>query len=249
MTEEQKEQFKIEATNQIYQFLANLDQNIINILSTYISQLYCLIEEEKDITCEDDLEGVMSDFYSDLYDDLESQLTVCSNKMINIYEMHREGVTEQQEEKTSFESSNISRSYTNDFFTLSKDDFLDLEKFKTSTKDYKTREDERTAQTNYKVSYKELCPEIDKYNDIIEKYGYNYIISMNKWLIDLFNDAIDTMTESLKENEDVEEIVGTLSDLGMNVFEDHPDIFRELETGVWTDIATNLSNNKEKAHK
>ena len=248
MTEEKIEQFKIEATNQIYQFLANLDQNILNIFSNYTSNFYSWIKDEE-ITDEAGLLEGINDFYCDLYDDLESQLTVNSNKMINIYEKHREGVTEQQEEKTSFESSNISRSYTNDFFILSKDAFLDLEKFKASTKDYKTREDERTAQTNYKVSYKQLCPEIEVYNDIIEKYGYNYIINMNKWLIDLYNDSIDTMTEELKENEEPEEIVGTLSDLGMNVFEDHPDISRELETGVWTDIARNLSNNKKKTHK
>ena len=46
MKEEQLEQFKIAEINQFYQFLANLDQSILNVFSKNIRRFYINIEEE-----------------------------------------------------------------------------------------------------------------------------------------------------------------------------------------------------------
>ena len=40
MKEEQLEQFKIAEINQLYQFLANLDQSILNVFSKNIRSFY-----------------------------------------------------------------------------------------------------------------------------------------------------------------------------------------------------------------
>ena len=242
--EEQIKQFRIESTNHLYQFLADMDEMLLIDFSSYISNFYGWIEDSEEIKDEEDLEGGIADFHSELYEDMTSLIESKSRKLLKLYEKYSEGATEKQEEKTSFESAYSQRRKIH--FVLSKDDFFDIEGFKARTEDFKKREDESAAQTNYHKSYEDLCPAIAPYNDTIERYGYNYIINMNKCILANFKDAFDVMAEKLKNNKKPDEVKGTLEDLVFNTLDDHGDEFGKLADGVRTDIGEHLSNSSKK---
>ena len=246
MPEEQLKQFRIESTNHLYQFLAYMDETLLIDFSWFISNFYGCIEESGIIEDEDDIEEWIEDFYSELSENMTRMIEINSRKLLRIYEKYSEGTTEKQEEKTSFDSAYFSESKNS--IVLSKDDFLDIEKFKARTEDFKKREDESAAQSYYGKSYEDLCPEIATYNDIIGRYEYDYIINMNKCILDKSNDAIDRMTEKLKNNKKPDEVEGTLDDLVANILDAHDDEIGGLADGVRTDIGEHLSNSKQNKH-
>lgn len=241
--EEQVEQFRIESTNHLYQFLAYMDETLLINFSWLISDFYGLIGESGTIK-DEDFEGEFEDFYSEVSENMKQMIEINSEKLFELYEKYSEGTTEKQEEKTSFDSAYFSESKNS--IVLSKEDFFDIERFKARTEDFKKREVESAAQAYYHKSYGDLCPAIEPYNDTIVRCGYKYIINMNKCILDKSIDAIDGMTEKLKNNEKPAEVEGTLDGLVANILVDHDDKFDKFEGGVRTDIGEHLSNSSKK---
>ena len=219
MTEEQVEQFKLESMNHLYQLVADMDEDLLTIFSEYTFNFYKMIEVTREVKEAYDLMSGMGTFRDKVSTDVVGKINNNSINLLDFYKKYSGGAKEKQEEKTSFESAYFPEGKNH--FVLSKDDFLDIERFKARTKDFKKREDESRAQTNYDKSYVALCPVIAMYNDIIERYGYDYIINMNEYILDKSKDAIDGMAEKLKDNKEPEEVYDILNELALGTRSHH----------------------------
>ena len=75
METKQLKQFEKAEINHMYQFLTNLDQNLLIIYSNYVSNFYGWVYD-KEIVDKRGLMKVMEDLYSEVDEDFKSQLVV-----------------------------------------------------------------------------------------------------------------------------------------------------------------------------
>lgn len=242
METKQLKQFEKAEINHMYQFLTNLDQNLLIIYSNYVSNFYGWVYD-KEIVDKRGLMKVMEDLYSEVDEDFKSQLVVNRKKMYDIYQKYSLGNGKIQEEKTSFEATYCKREVP---FILNKDDFEDIDRLKSSTQVFKMFEDENTAIVNYKTSFKNLCPGIEPYDSTFEKHGYKFMVDMNIWIMGKFTRVIDKIIEKIETNVLYEEyeVSDVLYDFSVDIYEGYLDLFESLVDGIYNDIASILIEKK-----
>ena len=233
MKEEQLEQFKIAEINQLYQFLANLDQSILNVFSKNIRSFYIYIEEKTFDNKEKLWEELQNCIYRGIDMYLDMQLFHNAIEMERIYENHINGKADEETEKESFKAE-----YAESIIPIifNKSDFEDIDKMYNSTQRYRRYEFEASGS---KASL---------YSESFKKNGYKFMIDMNTWLISIYKNAIYKIIELMRNSEDQvktsEKIEKILSDTNNIILKEYEVLFNILVIGIYADIVERL-NEKE----
>ena len=233
MKEEQLEQFKIAEINQFYQFLANLDQSILNVFSKNIRRFYINIEEETFDNKEKLWEKLQNYLYSDIGMYLDMHLFHNTIEMERIYENHINGEAGEETEKESFKAE-----YTESIIPVkfNKSDFEDIDNMNKRTERYRRFEFEASGS------------KAELYSNTFNNHGFIFMIEMNTWLISFYTNAIDKIVEIMSNSEEqiesIQEVEKILSDINNKILKAYEVLFNILVNGIYGDIVENL-NNKE----
>lgn len=234
MKEEQLEQFKIVEINQLYQFLANLDQSILNVFSKNIRSFYIYIEEKTFDNKEKVWEELQNCLYSGIGMCLDVHLFHNAIEMERIYKHHINGEADEETEKESFKAEYVESIIP---IIFNKSDFEDIDKMYKRTERYRRFEFEASGS---KASL---------YSESFKKNGYKFMIDMNTWLINIYTNTIDKIIGISKNTENQEEslkkVEKILSDTNNIILKEYEVLFNILVNGIYGDIVENL-NSKEK---
>ena len=233
MKEEQLEQFKIAEINQLYQFLANLDQSILNVFSKNIRRFYINIEEETFDNKEKVWEELQNCLYSGIDMCLDVHLFHNAIEMERIYKNHIKGEADEETEKESFKAE-----YTESIIPVAfnKSDFEDIDNMNKRTERYRRFEFEASG------------PKASLYSESFKKNGYKFMIDMNTWLISIYTNTIDKIIEISKNTEDqeksIQKVEKILFDINNKILKEYDVLFNILVNGIYEDLVENLNNNE-----
>ena len=238
MKEEQLEQFKIAEINQLYQFLANLDQSILNVFSKNIRSFYIYIEEKSFDNKEKLWEELQNCLYRGIDMYLDMHLSHNAIEMERIYENHINGEADEETEKESFKAE-----YAESIIPIifNKSDFEDIDNMNKRTERYRRFEFEASG------------PKASLYSESFKKNGYKFMIDMNTWLISIYTNTIDKIIEISKNTEDQEEslkkVEKILSDINNKILKEYEVLFNILVNGIYGDIVERLNENDDIVNK
>ena len=150
MKEEQLEQLKIIETNQLYQFLANLDLGLLNIYSKNINRFYNCIEEETIEDKEKVWKELTEYLYCDINDSLKLHIGMNDINMEYYYYKYSKGDFDEKVEEESFKADFVKSTIP---VIFNKSDFEDIDKLYNSTEKYR------------RFEYETLGSEVDVYNN------------------------------------------------------------------------------------
>ena len=134
MKEEQLEQLKIIETNQLYQFLANLDLGLLNIYSKNIYRFYNCIEEEIIEDKEKVWNKLTEYLYCDINDSLKLHIGMNDINMEYYYYKYNKGDYDEKVEEESFKADYVRSTIP---VIFNKSDFEDIDKMYNSTQRYR----------------------------------------------------------------------------------------------------------------
>ena len=231
MKEKQLEQLKISEMNQLYQFLANLNLDLLNIFSENIYRFYRLIEEETFLFDKKTTWERLEDYlYNKIDIGLDVHINMNNRDMGFKYYKFSKGNIDEEIEKETFET-NFVRSTIPVIFN--KSDFEDIDQMCISTQRYRRYE------------FEALGHKAELYSNTFKNHGYKFMIDMNIWLIAIYRNAIDKIIEISKNTEDQEEslkkVDELLSDIKNKVLKEYEVLYNRLVNGIYKDIVKRLN--------